>query len=454
MLPHIIPGTDFDSSSRDDPPRCHPDTRTNFLEQLQAHIHNTSLGTRLVWLVGPAGVGKSAIMQSLAEVVCPLPTLRCATLFFSRPNNRDDPKKAFATLAYSLVVNDPDYRLYMEAKLATDPNFLQKSLDEQFKHLFITPFTSGYVRVGSQRWVMFLDGFDEINGERDQCRILDLIRNSLPPIPIKPFIWIIASRPEAHLQASFRRVDEQVVGFSRLEVPMDSVEALRSVELYLRIEFSKIRHDYSDVVPPLWPSENDFLQLTKASSGLFIFASTLVDYVGKENPVLRLKHIVSLINQNTAHCRDASHQAKNPFRALDVLYTAIMSNVPPDALSTTKSILAFYLLGNAIQVTTQTSSLLFLCNILGLEQHAAYVALRKLHSVLAFPLPDQAHQEAVRFLHASFSDFLKDQSRSQSYYIDLDQELLKLWRRYGNFVKLAPVEGIYLGSFLRTCVLI
>ncbi len=167
MLQYIIPGTEFDSSSRNNPPKCHPNSRTRFLDELNARIEDVALDTRIVWLFGPAGVGKSAIMQSLIEIVHPLPSLTCATLFFSRPNHRDDPKKVFTTLAYAFAVADPGYRRYMKDRLPTEPTFLDKSLDEQFRRLFITPFTTGDVNFGSRRWIIFLDGFDEIGGDSE-----------------------------------------------------------------------------------------------------------------------------------------------------------------------------------------------------------------------------------------------------------------------------------------------
>lgn len=446
MIKHIIPGAEFDSSERDDPPRCHPDTRTNILQELQALVHDGTRGTRIIWLVGPAGVGKSAIMQTLAETVCPLSTLNCATLFFSRPNRRDDPKKVFMTLAYSFAVVDAEYRRYMEEKLAAEPTFLQKSLDEQFKRLFVTPFTTKSVGFGARCWVVMLDGLDECSSKKEQCRIVDLIRESVLHYgQSTPFVWIIASRPEAHLQASFRRVEEHLTQFWKLEVPVDSEEALRSVELYLRTMFSKIRHDYSDIVPPSWPSENDFLWLTRASSGLFIFASTLVDYVSKWDPVSRLRYILSRIGRGTLGSHGRGRES-NPFHALDILYTAIMSDIPPDSLPTTKTILASYLLGDLVLV--RNWNLLQLCNILGLEQHEVYAALRTLHSVLTFPPPGEAYEKPIQFLHDSFRDFLTNRSRSQSYYIDLDEELGNMWRSYVNTLILV-LEGEFPSLLVR-----
>ncbi|KAF9441485.1 hypothetical protein P691DRAFT_683745, partial [Macrolepiota fuliginosa MF-IS2] len=60
MLPYIIPGAEYNSAARDPPPRCHPDTRTQIRAELYKRFNDS---TRIVWMHGPAGVGKSAIMQ-------------------------------------------------------------------------------------------------------------------------------------------------------------------------------------------------------------------------------------------------------------------------------------------------------------------------------------------------------------------------------------------------------
>ncbi|EEB93282.1 hypothetical protein MPER_08085, partial [Moniliophthora perniciosa FA553] len=49
------------------PPNCHPGTRASILEELSKWIEDDSKATRIFWLYGSAGVGKSAIAQNLAE---------------------------------------------------------------------------------------------------------------------------------------------------------------------------------------------------------------------------------------------------------------------------------------------------------------------------------------------------------------------------------------------------
>lgn len=423
MLEYAIPGAQYDSSARDSPPKCHPGTRIQILEHVQTRIHDPDVATSMVWIYGPAGVGKSAIMQTLAEAEKSRGAT-FATLFFSRPNERDDPRKVFATLAYDLAVHNSKYRRYIKERLADDATFLAKSMDEQFQHLFITPFltpfTKNNINIGPQRWFVFLDGLDECRGEMGQRRIIELIRNSTLHCAMSaPFIWVIASRPETHLRTQFLKVEEGVAGFWELEVPIDSEESLRDVERYLHREFSDMHENYPDSIPPLWPSESDFLKVSEASSGLFLFASTLVGYLLGGDPVSRLRHVTCLIKATRTQTIDPE---QNPFQNLDILYTQIMSDVPKEVLSTTKLLLGFYLL----QTSRRSIPLLRASNILGLEQYEVYAALRKLRSVLNCPPHQEAAHRPVEFLHASFSEFLLDPSRSDTFSIG-SNEITKIW---------------------------
>ncbi|KAF9444723.1 hypothetical protein P691DRAFT_796267 [Macrolepiota fuliginosa MF-IS2] len=373
MLPHVIPGAEFNSAARDPPPKCHPDTRTQIRADLQNHINDSA---RLIWIHGPAGVGKSAIMQTLAETVS-----TCATLFFSRSSDppRNDSKKVFITLAYSLAVTSDDYYQYIEARLFKDPAFLEKSLAEQFHRLFIVPFVNNIVEAGCQRWVVLLDGLDECkNDHNDQCRIVDLISDSIVRhAGATPFVWVIASRPEAHLMTALRKHQRNFRGrtaeFWECEVPVDSDDAAQDMERYLHTEFIKIREDNPDAFSSsasTWPSDGDFLKVSKASSGLFVFASTLMNYISIDRPPSRLKLIVSLIDRCIL---DSTRISQRPFSFLDMLYTQIMSDIQEDLLPIAKSLLGYFRLVSDKSI--RGMGLVSACNILGLCQDEAYDAL-------------------------------------------------------------------------------
>lgn len=381
-------------------------------------------------------------MQTVVEEVSS--NLICATVFFSRPNHRDDPHKVFTTLAYRLAVANPDYCQHIGTVLKTDPMCLRQTLDDQFKTLFITPFLGDQKVATSRRWVMFLDGLDECQNTEDsdnQCRVLNLICDSiLDHAELTPFVWVIASRPEVNLKRTWLRIQDRFQGRApdlwELVVPADSDQATQDVELYLHKEFERIRSDYSDFMPRKpWPSEGDFTKVAEKSSGLFVFADTVVKYVSHEDPVYRLKHIVSLIDRAE---KVSTLRNEKPFHKLDLLYSSIMSDVPERLLFAVKSLIGFYHLMAmvVVQRPDQTGlGLVEACNILGLRQNDAYASLRKLQSVIICPSPEEAEVKNIKFHHASFSDFLLDPSRSGKYSINLDQEFKSIWRRYVEIIK-------------------
>src|SRR5215469_9722669 len=119
LLEHTIKGAEFDSSDPHMPLRCHPGTRSKIIKRCQDFILNRN-GHRIRWVVGSAGVGKSAIMQSIAhdesDVLSGI--IIGATIFFSI-NGRQDGSKAIMTIVYQLAVKIERYRLFIHHKVST-----------------------------------------------------------------------------------------------------------------------------------------------------------------------------------------------------------------------------------------------------------------------------------------------------------------------------------------------
>ena len=63
-------GAIHDSAERHPPPNCHPDTRKAVRQIILDWIHNESSASPFFWLYGPAGAGKTAILQAIAEFLC------------------------------------------------------------------------------------------------------------------------------------------------------------------------------------------------------------------------------------------------------------------------------------------------------------------------------------------------------------------------------------------------
>ncbi|KAF9442596.1 hypothetical protein P691DRAFT_470161, partial [Macrolepiota fuliginosa MF-IS2] len=256
---HVIVGAEFDSS--DHRPSCHPDTRLDISHTIQSWMYNLVRKYNILWLHGPAGVGKSAILQTIAEAASErAASILGATLFFSRPNSRDDPKGVFITIAYRLAVRYPLYRQYIVRLLSIDPQLVEKSLAEQFKTFIALPFAIKELLDGVNGTVLILlDGLDECQGEGAQSEIILLIGKFVLQYPTSPLIWLIASRPEPHIQNTFASKTLRS-SYEEIQVLVDSVQGRRDVEKYLRESFLDIRERYPQSIPSSlqqWPSESD-----------------------------------------------------------------------------------------------------------------------------------------------------------------------------------------------------
>ncbi|KAF9445633.1 hypothetical protein P691DRAFT_777432 [Macrolepiota fuliginosa MF-IS2] len=416
---HVMPGAEFDSSERDPPPRCHPGTRLSIVQRIRDWLQDINRPKNLLWLQGPAGVGKSAIIQTLAESESKSNGVS-ATLFFSALNGRNDPNRVFTTLAYQLAVQDPSYRAYVVELMLWDPRALDKAMNEQFRKLFIEPFTRRGIGGGSMPWLILLDGLDECRppdtrsqseskSERAQCEIIKLISTFVLEHPSVPLLWIISSRPESHLKAFFSRVDVHAAHWEE-EVPIDSDEACQDVERYLRSEFENIRQQYpyhiSSASP--WPREEHFSTIARAALGHFVFAATVTKFIEDPDigdPIAQLEQVLVIIDNPYMHVEG------NPLTALDALYTSILQQINPTTLPLTKRLLAYYI----YVYHNYTSLLTVACNILNIEQNRAYSALKKLYAVLDIPHPADVGERPLKFLHKSFVDYLRSRERSHNF---------------------------------------
>lgn len=425
---HTIPGAEFDSSARDPPPRCHPGTRLDLSILLQTWIRDVARHKNFAWLYGPAGVGKSAILQTLAEELCEevysdsgMDVLLGATLFFSRGSKRDDAQRVVLTLAYQLAVKFPSYRKYVVDLLNKDPKFVEKSFGEQFKRFIVKPFAKKGSLTGFEvgTIVIILDGLDECAGEWAQREIVLSIGGFVQQYPESPLVWIISSRPEPYIRAAF---DSRAVSsaWMRVEVPVNSTQACLDVERYLRFEFDSIREKYPLVFDldegEQWPPETQFVKVAKSSSGLFLFATVAaryIDDVNYGNPISQLKQVIDAIDSVPQADDDLSTVA-TPFAALDALYTQILSQIPASVFPMTKRILGCI---TKPYPTLGFSSFSKTCNWLGMPQADAYGSLQKLHAVVGIPRPEE-RERGIQAFHVSFIDYLIAPARSGSFYLD------------------------------------
>jgi hypothetical protein len=441
---NIIIGAAHDDSARDPPPRCHPSTRIQLLDQITAWFYDEIRRRLVLWINGPAGVGKSAILQTFAEILAKSKLLG-ASVFVSRPNGRNDPRRLFITIAYQLALRIEDYRTYIVELLNLNPDVVNKDLREQFRSFIIEPFVGKRIGAGGKPWCILLDGLDELDGQGHQRNIIRIISTFARENSDIPLTWIISSRCERHITLTFNEEDVRPSHLNQY-IPINTTDACKDVERYLQSEFESTQKEFPDSIGKDWPPRASFLKLAATASGLFVFAETAIRFIKDPeyaNPVQQLDLILSALD----HVTVVSSDDQPLFSHLDALYTQILGSIPARSWLTTKRLFGFALVLNRSEVKEfrkfrpSSQSLRALSIIFGLRQDIIYSCLAKCYSMLAIP-PWTDPYDSFRFLHASFSDYLMDSTRSGPYYISIsdaeDDFLLSCANLLHNFVKVHP----------------
>jgi NACHT domain len=405
---NVADGAFHNSNERFDPPKCYPNTRTAILDEIMSWVensHSTSSSTPIMWLYGPAGAGKSAIVQTITEKCNALRWL-AASFFFSRTAaGRNDEKRLIPTITYQLTLSIPGFRSLIEKEVEADPLIFSRSLEAQMRALIAIPLFKARRSEPERSWPMLIaiDGLDECHGDVAQRSILEVLFSALNEQGLF-FCCLVASRPEQIIRQTFNRKHYRDAS-CRLVLD-DSYSSEADIRHFLQSRFNEIKENHSlqALIPDSWPLQTDIETLVRKSSGQFIYASTVIKYVDspKHRPHDRLNIILGI----------SSPGSDTPFAELDVLYKQILSSA--DDLHCVLQILGALVLIRSGEFSPRGLEILF-----SLQEGDVFLALSDLHSILHVPEPPK--QGDVRILHASLSDFLFDRSRAGELFIDTEQ---------------------------------
>ncbi|KAF7378193.1 putative nwd2 protein [Mycena sanguinolenta] len=382
-------------------PKCHPETRTEMLKDLSDWAGDTHPKTTTLWLYGPAGAGKSAIMRTLATQLHEDGRLG-GCFFFKRGHaTRGNAKTLFTTIAYQLALNVESLWTPISKVVEKNPSIVARSMATQMQELISKPCCA---HEHHDPIVILIDGLDECDGYGVQGEILRTIRNASSNHPIL-LRFIVASRPEPEISKMFPLPDHSR-NYRRFNVE----QSFDDVRKYLREEFSRIHRDHSTMahIPSPWPEPNVLGELVRKSSGYFIYASTIIKFIDDEN--YRPTHRLAMV-QNVK-----STGSESPFEALDQLYMTILSSAPRQSEVTPIlcAIVNFELCSKEID------------RLFRLTEGETCLCLRGLHSLLAVPSNDE--NDKISFHHASFLDFLDNPGRSQTFCVSTFHNRIDLAR--------------------------
>ena len=286
-----------------------------------------------------------------------------------------------------------------------DPTLHTKSMDVQLRNLIIDAFRH-LSPLPQCPYLVIIDGLDECNDKATQQSILRLLCETITVHKL-PLRFLIGSRPESHIRDSFDQ--ESLYTVTRRVVLDETFDPGRDIEVFLRDGFAKIcaKNSILAHVEHPWPKDGVIDLLVQQSSGQFIYAATVLKFVGADfcSPTKQLALVLK--------------PDPTAFSDLDKLYTQILS-VYPSAVNIAR-VLGIISVSHGWFAEVME-------DIFGMEEGELKLVLRGLSSLMKdekdvdwnrWHLDSGATPYLIpHFAHASFGDYLFDSSRSGPFHVN------------------------------------
>ena len=380
---------------------CLPNTRIELIDKIIQWTGSGSSSTdsdelKTIFLLhGMAGTGKSTIANTISVRLSQSGRLGGSFCFSQDDKINRNAQNMFSTLARSLASLDRSFKAKL-FEAVEDPALCSSGISinymltytqlilgipsEQYEEFILKPMQS-LACIGEI--IIVIDALDECD---DRSSILDILAKGDFPENIR---FIITTRPEDDIMILSNSPHVLVWGVNETA----AASIIQDVQSYIKhyLKASKFRF-----------SETDVVQLAGKADGLFQWAATACAYLteGKagSNPRKRLELVLSLFN------------------GLDGLYTAVLkANISddPEEAAIASSILAKVL---AAAEPLSMDVLRAMCFDNEDEQDVVDHVISSLGSVLTVHGAD-----VIRPVHTSFRDYLTDQSRSKSFFVDISK---------------------------------
>jgi hypothetical protein len=260
---------------------CLPDTRSAPLEEIWEWIHSDAeTTTRIFWLSGVTGAGKSAIAHTVAKR-CEEAGLLASSFFFQRDTaERNNPNKLFSTIARGLANFDTEMAKRISLAIEHDQTVTTAPISRQFEKLVYEPSLRYF---GSKPVVIVIDALDE---SCDNIKLLEILRDDIPKLPIA-FRIFVTSRAEAEIVAFLSR--DKHIRAGNVDIYAES--NLTDIAIYAKDRLQYVAR-WKDL-DPNWPGEPRTSEFIKKAGGLFIWVSIVSRYLCKtSNPDNKLETVL------------------------------------------------------------------------------------------------------------------------------------------------------------------
>ncbi|KAJ3557035.1 hypothetical protein NM688_g1690 [Phlebia brevispora] len=382
-------------------------TRGSVLDDLERWaVGDGELGQYSVYVLsGVVGTGKSTIAYQFAKRLESRNMLG-GTFFFMRGSERFSTTRfVIPTIAYQLAMSRESL-CPLIAKASQDhlKRGQYQESNYQLDDLIIKPLNAAAASyVDHLPVIVIIDAIDECAPD-DEETLAFLLSNLIPKVQelAFPLRILITTRPELRIMNTlyFQRFHQVKLH----EIPRPSVDS--DIAHYFETGLSHFI--YREAFIAKRPAA--IRQLTEASEGLFIYASTALDFITKnvDRPDQAVRNLDALLSAKDSGI--GSH--------LDQLYLSVLISVFPTHVLEQNNYGAQVLdvLG-AIALLQDPVSPNTLQALTGIKISVTQGVLKRLGSLV---IADDNPDGEIRHLHASFPQFLIDRSRcaDHSFYVD------------------------------------
>ncbi|KAF5243389.1 hypothetical protein FANTH_8211 [Fusarium anthophilum] len=382
-------------------PRCEPGTRARILELIQNWADQDS-GLPLLWLIGPAGTGKSTLARSVIDSLEVKKRLVAGYMFKRGEQDRNDTNRLFSTLATQLADTVSLFRESLRNSLeGLDKDAIDKSsLENQFEKLLWNPLESlEFTEANHLPRIVIIDALDECERLENLTRILGLFSKlcTSSTLPLRVFI---TSRYAPEIVEAFEPLlQNKTVHTLELHREFSGDTAL-DIRNFLEARLADIKYKRRVQKDP-WPTIDELdrlVQLSTTPEPLFIYAATLCRFVSDKNrgPIQQL---IMWLEQGS---KSQLHQIYSPI--LDQAFSGFDEEEFRHKLRFLGTIVLL-----ARPLSAKSLTLLLRTD---LDEISWWVP--RLYAVLH--VPSELYQP-IQLLHKSFSDFLtSDQDSASSTY--------------------------------------
>ncbi|KAF8733633.1 WD domain, G-beta repeat, partial [Rhizoctonia solani] len=365
---------------------CTKHTRTQILLELDQWAADRRT-PNIYWMSGMAGTGKTTIAYTFAESL-KARRLLGASFFCTRTSSEcQDVGRIIPTIAYQLARYSMSFQSAVVKALGSDPDLGTRAIAEQCERLIKEPL--GRVKDDiPDGVVVVIDALDECSSANGVGTILDVLFRVAGDLPVKFFV---TSRPEPDIRHRVEARCDQSRSMCVLhEIEKSLVQA--DIQLYLHEELA------SSV------SESDLKQLAKLSGSFFIYAATAIRYVRQTGTMVDPDRLEAILGSSS----NSGYRHSD----IDRLYTTILDSAVNQSGREPQEQQQMYMILWTAVCTREPVNIDTLAALAGIKSTKANILLQPLYSVLHV----SQTTKVITTFHASFPDFIFDETRSAKFY--------------------------------------